>query len=143
MQDQQNDAASIAAPTSPASIGVQPVTPERWDDLVALFETSPVTSSCWCVSPRVRASEFSRFGAAARQRDPEMMHHLVAPARFRGCWRTSTGDPPAGSVWASERCLCGCGARARPCRLPTIGRYGRSFAFIHSACTGGRELPGR
>jgi GNAT superfamily N-acetyltransferase len=93
MQDQHNDAASIATPTGSTSIEIQPVTLERWDDLVALFETSPVTSSCWCMSPRVRASEFSRFGAAARQRNREMMHDLVAAGMVPGLLAYVDGRP--------------------------------------------------
>jgi GNAT superfamily N-acetyltransferase len=67
-----------------AGLEVHPVTLERWDDLVALFETSPVMSSCWGMSPRLRARDFSRFGAEARRRNREMMHGLVASGTVPG-----------------------------------------------------------
>jgi len=88
--DQPQDAASGGRPDG---IEIRPVTLERWDDMVALFETSPVTSSCWCMSPRVRASEFSRFGAAARQRNREMMHGLVAAGTTPGLLAYIDGRP--------------------------------------------------
>ena len=39
------------------TLHVRPVTSERWNDLAALFRTSAVTSSCWCMWPRVPAGE--------------------------------------------------------------------------------------
>jgi GNAT superfamily N-acetyltransferase len=102
MQDQQNNTASSAAAASPASIEIQPVTLDRWDDMVALFETSPVTRSCWCMSPRVRASEFSRFGAAARERNRKMMHGLVAGGTIPGLIAYADGQP-VGSISVGPR----------------------------------------
>jgi hypothetical protein len=113
MQDQQNNTASSAAAASPASIEIQPVTLGRWDDMVALFETSPVTRSCWCMSPRVRAGEFSRFGAAARQRNRAMMHSLVAGGTIPGLIAYLEGRPVGWvSVAPRGKSLCGCGVRA-------------------------------
>jgi GNAT superfamily N-acetyltransferase len=101
MQDQQQDASSGNGPTATAA-EVRPVTIERWDDMVALFETSPVTSSCWCMSPRVRASEFSRFGAEARQRNRERMHDLVSAGTIPGLVAYVDG-PPAGWISVGPR----------------------------------------
>jgi GNAT superfamily N-acetyltransferase len=45
-------------------VDVQPVTPDRWDDLVQLFERQgphggrPVTLGCWCMYWRLPAKEF-------------------------------------------------------------------------------------
>jgi GNAT superfamily N-acetyltransferase len=74
-------------------IEVHPVTLDRWDDMVALFNTSPVMSSCWCMSPRVRASEFSRFGSESRRRNREAMHGLVASGTIPGLLAYVGGRP--------------------------------------------------
>jgi GNAT superfamily N-acetyltransferase len=88
MQDERND-----APAGPAGIEIHPVTPDRWDDLVTLFNTSPVMSSCWCMSPRVRAREFRRFGSESRRRNREMMHGLVASGTNPGLLAYVDGRP--------------------------------------------------
>jgi GNAT superfamily N-acetyltransferase len=95
MPQRQNDTpgSGAAVPAGPPAIDVHPVTPDRWDDLVALFETSPVTSSCWCMSPRVRAGEFSRFGAQSRRRNREAMHGLVTSATVPGLLAYVDGHP--------------------------------------------------
>jgi GNAT superfamily N-acetyltransferase len=85
-----------------AGLEIHPVTPERWDDMVALFETSPVMSSCWCMSPRTRASEFSRFGAEARRRNREAMHGLVAAGTVPGLLAYLEGQP-AGWISVGRR----------------------------------------
>jgi len=69
------------------------VTLERWGDLETLFHTSPVMSSCWCMSQRTRASEFTRFGSAARQRNREAMHGLVAAGTIPGLLAYVDGRP--------------------------------------------------
>jgi GNAT superfamily N-acetyltransferase len=56
-----------------AVLEVVPVTPDRWDALVALFTPSSSQSSCWCMWPR-------RARGAFRPRDPanrESMRDLV------------------------------------------------------------------
>ncbi len=97
MPGKQNNSppASTVAPTG---LEIHPVTADRWEDLVALFETSPVMSSCWCMSPRLRAREFSRFGAESRQRNREMMHDLVAAGTIPGLL-AYVGDLPV--AWVS------------------------------------------
>ena len=84
---------SPADTATPAGLEIHPVTPERWNDLVTLFETSPVMGSCWCMSPRLRASEFSRFGAEARRRNREMMHGLVTAGTIPGLLAYVEGRP--------------------------------------------------
>ena len=84
---------SPADTATPAGLEIHPVTPERWNDLVTLFETSPVLGSCWCMSLRLRASEFSRFGAEARRRNREMMHGLVTAGTIPGLLAYAGGRP--------------------------------------------------
>lgn len=39
---------------------VQPLTPDRWDDLVALFGPNGAYAGCWCMWPRQTSAEFER-----------------------------------------------------------------------------------
>jgi GNAT superfamily N-acetyltransferase len=87
---------------NPAALEIYPVTLDRWDDLVTLFETSSVMSSCWCMHHRVRASEFSRFGAEARRRNREMMHGLLTAGTIPGLL-AYVGDQPVGWVSIGSR----------------------------------------
>jgi GNAT superfamily N-acetyltransferase len=49
------------------SLEVHPLTPDRWDDLVVLFDRPGDARGCWCMWWRVRASEFDRlYGQGAR-----------------------------------------------------------------------------
>jgi GNAT superfamily N-acetyltransferase len=101
MPDRKNDSPPAGVAT-PAGLEIHPVTLDRWHDLVALFETSPVMSSCWCMHHRVRASEFSRFGAEARRRNREMMHGLITAGTMPGLL-AYVGDQPAGWISVSPR----------------------------------------
>ncbi|MBD0292976.1 MAG: GNAT family N-acetyltransferase [Jiangellaceae bacterium] len=40
------------------TVAVQPVTPDRWDDLVAFFGPNGAYSNCWCAWFRVRAKDY-------------------------------------------------------------------------------------
>ncbi|MFN2467182.1 MAG: GNAT family N-acetyltransferase [Gaiellaceae bacterium] len=70
---------------------VQPVTPERWRDLVALFERkgprggTPMTAGCWCMWWR------RRTGAAASNR--RAMQSLVREGRVPGLLAYEEGEP--------------------------------------------------
>lgn len=43
-----------------ATIDVQPLTAERWDDLVALFGPRGACGGCWCMTPRLTRAEYER-----------------------------------------------------------------------------------
>jgi GNAT superfamily N-acetyltransferase len=43
---------------------VRPVTPDRWDDLVALFGERGAVSGCWCMFFRLSGGEFERRAGA-------------------------------------------------------------------------------
>ena len=79
--------------TLPAGLEIQPVTLDRWPPMEALFETSPVMSSCWCMSPRTRAKDFYRFGSEARRRNRESMHGLIASGTVPGLLAYVEGRP--------------------------------------------------
>jgi GNAT superfamily N-acetyltransferase len=93
---------SSASAVTPSGLVIYPVTLDRWEDLVALFGTSPVMSSCWCMHHRVRASEFSRFGTEARQRNREMMYGLITAGMIPGLL-AYVDDRPAGWISVSPR----------------------------------------
>ena len=92
MPEERNGPSPAGTATS-AGLEIHPVTLDRWDHMVALFETSPVTSSCWCMSPRLRAIEFGRFGSESRRRNREMMHSLVIAGRIPGPLAYVAGRP--------------------------------------------------
>ncbi|MCL7455131.1 MAG: GNAT family N-acetyltransferase [Anaerolineae bacterium] len=97
MQGEQNNP-SLAGGPGPAGwagIEIHPVTLDRWDDLVVLFSTSPVTGSCWCMSPRTRSKDFSRFGSESRRRNQESMHGLVTSGTVPGLLAYVDGRPAA------------------------------------------------
>lgn len=63
------------------------MTPERWDDVVALFERpgprggTPITSQCWCQYWHTRGREYwDGAGAPNRGRLEKQLRHGVAPA---------------------------------------------------------------
>ena len=48
---------------------IKPLTRDRWDDLATLFGTSSVTSSCWCMWPRVPVGQMRRRTAEQNLRE--------------------------------------------------------------------------
>src|SRR5690242_15947560 len=44
-----------------------PLTPDRWDDFVALFETDSICRGCWCVYHRLPAAELKATPRDARK----------------------------------------------------------------------------
>lgn len=48
-------------------VRIEPLTAERWDDLVALFGPSGAYSGCWCTWWRLSSKEFDAVGAEARR----------------------------------------------------------------------------
>ena len=63
-----------------ATLEIHPLTPDRWDDLVTLFDRPGDPKGCWCMFYRVRSRDFERlWGKGAR-------------TAFRGV--VSDGPPP-------------------------------------------------
>ena len=44
-------------------LAIYPLTPDRWDDLVDLFETDSITRMCWCMVTRLTGAELREFKA--------------------------------------------------------------------------------
>jgi GNAT superfamily N-acetyltransferase len=48
-------------------MNIEPVTPERWDDLVALFGPNGAYANCWCTWWMWRSAEWDRLTPAKRR----------------------------------------------------------------------------
>jgi len=58
-----------------------PLTPDRWDDLVDLFETDSITRMCWCMVTRLTGAELREFKPADRKK---MFQSLVKQGQKTG-----------------------------------------------------------
>jgi GNAT superfamily N-acetyltransferase len=58
-----------------------PLTPDRWDDLVDLFETDSITRMCWCMVTRLTGPERREFKPADRKK---MLLSLVKQGKAPG-----------------------------------------------------------
>ena len=71
-------AAPPAEPIDVADVEVVPLTPDRWNDVAALFGEGGDPRTCWCMFWRVRSKDWS-FANAVEAR--EGLHRLVAAGR--------------------------------------------------------------
>ena len=76
--------------SEPEDLEFQPVTPERWEDLTALFGKSGAYSGCWCMWWRQTQAEFAR-GAGEANRDA--LKAIVDGGRVPGLLAYRTGQP--------------------------------------------------
>ena len=60
-------------------IEVHPLTPARWRDLVALFETSSTTRHCWCMWFRQSNAEYRAGGEQNRRAFQRIVRTAAAP----------------------------------------------------------------
>jgi GNAT superfamily N-acetyltransferase len=79
-------------------VNVRVATPERWDDIVALFERpgprggTPITSQCWCQYWHTRGREYwDGAGARNRGRLEEQLRRGAAPALVASVGREAVG----------------------------------------------------
>ena len=61
-----------------ASLEIVPLTPDRWDDVAALFGEGGDPKTCWCMYWRIRSKDWS-FANTRETRDG--LHRLVDEAR--------------------------------------------------------------
>ncbi len=69
---------------------VRPLTPERWDDLVALFGERGAVGGCWCMFFRLTGGEFQRSSRAATRQG---LKDLVDSGAVPGLLAYSQGRP--------------------------------------------------
>ena len=93
------------ARSSESKVVIRPVTPDRWDDVVALFGPRGACAGCWCMYFRQSRSEFERkrrlesAGAAAADR---WRCRARAAGLRRRCAGGLDGAGAAGGIPAAE-----------------------------------------
>lgn len=78
---------------------IEPATPDRWDDLVAVFGERGEASRCWCTFFRLPRAEWA---ARDRGTNREQLRGLVADGREPGLIAYADGEP-AGWVSVAPR----------------------------------------
>jgi GNAT superfamily N-acetyltransferase len=81
------------------ALTIVPATPERWDDLVALFGERGDPSRCWCMYFRATSAEWRRGPAANR----EGFGRIVAAGREPGLLAYEDGGAAVGWVSVAPR----------------------------------------
>jgi hypothetical protein len=69
------------------------VTPDRWDDLVALFGENGAYANCWCMWWRKSGAEFSRGVRNRGAGNRRAMNRLVQDGRVPGLLAYREGRP--------------------------------------------------
>jgi len=87
------------APGSTSNFHFHPVTPDRWDDLEALFGSRGACAGCWCMYWRQTRTEFERFRG---QENREALKSLVDGGKVPGILAYSD-DQPIGWVSVGPR----------------------------------------
>jgi GNAT superfamily N-acetyltransferase len=80
-------------------LAFHPLTPDRWDDLVALFETDSITRMCWCMVTRLSGAELREFKPADRKK---MLQSLVKQGKVPGLLAYK-GKEPVGWIAVAPR----------------------------------------
>jgi predicted GNAT family acetyltransferase len=80
-------------------LAFHPLTPDRWDDLVDLFETDSITRMCWCMVTRLSGAELREFKPADRKK---MLLSLVKQGKTPGLLAYK-GKEPVGWVAVAPR----------------------------------------
>jgi GNAT superfamily N-acetyltransferase len=62
-------------------LAIHPLTPDRWDDFVDLFETDSITRTCWCMHTRLSGADLKEFKPADRKK---MFQSLVKQGKQPG-----------------------------------------------------------
>ena len=76
---------------SAASVTVEPATPDRWDDVVALFDRKPgEAGKCWCIYFRLPRPEFEALTSGDRR---SSLRELVESGAEPGLLAYEAGEP--------------------------------------------------
>jgi len=67
--------------TSAVTLRCEPLTPDRWDDFATLFGENGACGGCWCMTWRVRRSEFNKNKGEGNRL---AMHGLVESGEVPG-----------------------------------------------------------
>jgi GNAT superfamily N-acetyltransferase len=74
----------------PSNFEFHPLTPERWPDLVKLFEHHGNPGYCWCMTWRATSAEYKQLDSAGRKR---ALHSLVKARIPIGILAYREGEP--------------------------------------------------
>ena len=94
-----------------SSLSVRPVTPDRWDDLLALFGPNGAYSNCWCTFFRQTGAEFAAGCRETGKGNRSLLRRLVRDGEVPGLLAYRDASP-VGWVSVAPR--------------PAFGRYLRS-----------------
>lgn len=78
------------SPTGSGEIRFRPLTPERWDDLVALFGPRGACAGCWCMWWRLPHAAWQRGKGAGNRR---ALRRVVATGPPPGILAYADGQP--------------------------------------------------
>ena len=78
-------------PDAPTDLAIHPLTPDRWDDLAALFQEGGDPKWCWCQFYRERGLDWSNSTAADNRERLETL--------------TSKGPPPGLVAYEGDRAV--------------------------------------
>ena len=98
---------------------IEPLTPDRWDDLAALFGPRGAYSGCWCTWWRLGSREFDAMGADARR---QRLHERVGT------------DPPPGLLAFDDA--------GRPVGWVSVGAVSEFPRILRSRTIGPGPEPG-
>ena len=73
-----------------ATLEFYPLTPERWEDIKALFENNTVCRACWCMWWRISASEWTKNRG---KQNRNLLKTLVNSGKAPGIIAYSDGQP--------------------------------------------------
>ena len=76
--------------TEALPITIEPVTPDRWDDVVALFDRPGDPGRCWCLHFRMPRPEWSRLAVPERK---DGLSRVVAAGTEPGLLAYAAGEP--------------------------------------------------
>ncbi len=72
---------------------VEPVTPDRWADLVTLFGARGACGGCWCMTPRLSRSEYEAGKGDGNRRKLESLVHRGPPPGVLGYLPGDDAEP--------------------------------------------------
>jgi hypothetical protein len=86
-----------------SDLRIHPLTPDRWDDLVDLFQTDSMTRNCWCMAMRLSGAELREFKAPETRK--KMFASLVKQSAKQGSpgLLAYEGERPVGWIAVGPR----------------------------------------
>ncbi len=111
------------------------LTPDRWNDLVDLFETDSITRMCWCMVTRLSGAELREFKPADRKK---MLQSLLKQGNVPGLLAYK-GKEPVGWIAVAPRAMTPDWNRGRKSSAAEMeadavdpGCWGASCFFVRS-----------